>query len=68
MSSQEIDRAESLAGILQGANLSQYEPALRELGASFGTDLAGLAEDDLVEIDMKKLEIARLLRVAEQFK
>jgi hypothetical protein len=66
--SQEIDQPKSLAVILQEANLSQYESALRELGASFGTDLAGLEEEDLVEIGMKKLEVARFLRVAEQFK
>ena len=55
-----------LAAILQEANLSQYETALRELGASFGTDLAELEEDDLVEIGMKKLEVTRLLRIAQQ--
>jgi hypothetical protein len=55
-----------LAAILQEANLSQYETALRELGASFGADLAELEEDDLVETGMKKLEVTRLLRIAQQ--
>jgi hypothetical protein len=34
----------------------------------FGNDLAGLEEEDLVEIGMKKLEVARLRRIADQFK
>ena len=42
------------------------ETALRELGAAFVTDLVGLEEDDLVEIGMKKLEVQRLLRIAQQ--
>ena len=55
-----------LAVVLQEASLSQYETALRELGAAFGADLVGLEEDDLVEIGMKKLEVKRLLRIAQQ--
>ena len=35
-----------------------------ELGAAFVADLGDLAEDDLVEAGMKKLEVKRLLRVA----
>lgn len=35
-----------------------------ELGAAFVADLADLAEDDLVEVGMKKLEVKRLLRAA----
>jgi hypothetical protein len=35
-----------------------------ELGAAFVADLGDLAEDDLVEVGMKKLEVKRLLRVA----
>ena len=68
VSPQEVDQSKSLAVVLQEANLSQYESALRDLGAAFGNDLAGLEEEDLVEIGMKKLEVARLRRIADQFK
>ena len=62
-----LTEPKSLATVLQEAHLSQYESALREqLGASFSADLADLAQDDLIEIGMKKLEAARLLRIAQQ--
>jgi hypothetical protein len=57
----------SLSATLADAHLAQYETKLRELGAAFPSDLSQLEEQDLVEIGMKKLEIARFMRLAAEF-
>lgn len=56
--------AGDLSSALQGAKLSQYEHALRELGCALASDLAELEEVDLLEIGMKKIEVKRLKRLA----
>ena len=50
------EEPKSLSAALAEAHLSQYETALRELGAAFVPDLADLEAEDLVGIGMKKLE------------
>ena len=55
--------AEDLSTVLQSAQLSQYETALRELGCTVPADLADLEDEDLMEMGMKKLEISRMRRL-----
>lgn len=54
----------SLSTFLIAQNLSQYETALRELGAVEVTDLCDLEQADCDRIGMKKLEAKRLQRAA----
>ena len=55
----------SLSDFLASARLEQYEQALRDLGATEVADLAHVDEAACMEIGMKKIEIKRLLRVAQ---
>ena len=55
--------AEDLSTVLQSAQLSQYETALRELGCTVPADFADLEDEDLMEMGMKKLEISRMRRL-----
>ena len=57
-------QAESLSAFLMRTNLSQYETALRELGAVEVVHLLDLDQADCEGIGMKPLEARRLLRVA----
>ena len=51
-----------LGMFLAANNLSQYDGALRSLGAEQTSDLVDLTEGDMEGIGMKKLEIKRLQR------
>jgi hypothetical protein len=57
--------ADDLASALQGAKLSQYEHALRELGCADAADLAEVDEAELLELGMKKIEVKRLMRLLQ---
>jgi hypothetical protein len=52
---------DELGAWLQRHKLSQYEHALRDLGASSVEDLRPTGESDWLEVGLKKLEVARAL-------
>jgi hypothetical protein len=58
--------ASDLTSALEGAQLSQFEDALRELGCTEATDLAEVQEEELVAMGMKKIEAKRLMRLAQR--
>lgn len=58
-----LGAALGLSGALAQVNLSQFEPALRELGVATCTDIADLEGSDCIEIGMKPLEVKRLMRL-----
>ena len=53
-----------MSTFLIAQNLSQYETALRELGAVEVTDLCDLEQADCDRIGMKKMEAKRLQQAA----
>eukprot|EP01043_Picozoa_sp_COSAG02_P058433 COSAG02_NODE_7273_length_3088_cov_2.490800_2_plen_119_part_00 len=57
------DVKDPLASALAQHNLSQFEPALRELGISSCADVSDLEEADCAEIGMKKFEIKRFMKM-----
>ena len=54
-----------LSSALAHVNLSSFEAALRELGVSNPGDVSDLEEADCLALGMKKLEVKRLMRIAE---
>eukprot|EP01046_Picozoa_sp_COSAG06_P014967 COSAG06_NODE_944_length_11374_cov_56.333392_3_plen_108_part_00 len=56
----------ALTSALEGAQLSQFEDALWELGCTEATDLAEVQEEELVAMGMKKIEAKRLMRLAQR--
>jgi hypothetical protein len=58
-------KASDLTSALEGAQLSQFEDALRELGCTETSDLAEVQEEELVALGMKKIEVKRLMRLAQ---
>jgi hypothetical protein len=64
-----MDRAApviDLTSALAGANLSQYEDALRQYGVNSVEDVQDLQEADCIELGMKKLEAKRLMRLGPE--
>jgi hypothetical protein len=65
-SAQVLSTPLSLSGALESARLAKHEDALRELGWEMLEDLQDLEDQDLVELGLKKVEIARLRRLPSQ--
>ena len=55
-----------LTSALAGANLSQYEDALRQYGVNSVEDIQDLQEADCIELGMKKLEAKRMMRLGPE--